>query len=150
MTAPAPGDQAPAFTLPVTGGGTASLERFRGRKLVLYFYPGDDGPTCTNEALDFTAALADFEAAGAAVLGISPDSVASHEKFARKRSLGALAPLEELARALDERKVTDPQALAHRVHPAVVVGGKQRPAVEPQRAVENLRDGHPRRPHRSA
>ena len=95
MTAPAAGARAPEFQLPTTGGGTAALKDYAGRKLVLYFYPGDGGSTCTTEALDFTAALADFEAAGTAVLGVSPDSVASHEKFATKRGLGVTLAADE-------------------------------------------------------
>ncbi|MCX5479711.1 peroxiredoxin [Kaistia geumhonensis] len=95
MTAPAAGAPAPDFSLPTTGGGTATLKDYAGRKLVLYFYPGDDGSTCTAEALDFTSMLAEFEAAGTAVLGVSPDSVASHEKFAKKRGLGVTLAADE-------------------------------------------------------
>ncbi|HWJ76265.1 MAG TPA: peroxiredoxin [Kaistia sp.] len=82
-----PGDNAPSFELPTDSGGSVALSAFRGRKLVIFFYPGDDTPTCTTEALDFTAARDDFEAAGTAILGISPDSVQSHEKFRQKRGL---------------------------------------------------------------
>ena len=61
---------------------------FAGRKLVIYFYPKDDTAGCTTEALGFTAKLAEFEAANTAVIGISKDSVKSHERFCRKHSLG--------------------------------------------------------------
>ncbi len=82
------GQPVPDFTLPRDGGGMLGPQDFRGRKLVIYFYPKDDTRGCTTEALAFTARLADFEAAGAAVVGISKDSVKSHEKFCRKHGLG--------------------------------------------------------------
>lgn len=82
----AAGNAAPAFTLD-TPDGPASLADFAGRKLALYFYPKDDTSGCTTEALQFTALATDFEAAGAAVLGVSKDSIASHRKFAAKHSL---------------------------------------------------------------
>ena len=82
----AAGNAAPAFTLD-TPDGLASLADFAGRKLVLYFYPKDDTSGCTAEALQFTALATDFEAAGATVLGVSKDSIASHRKFSAKHSL---------------------------------------------------------------
>jgi peroxiredoxin Q/BCP len=81
------GQPGPDFTLPRDGGGTLGPKDFRGRKLVLYFYPKDDTAGCTTEALGFTARLADFEAANTAVLGISKDSVRSHDKFRDKHKL---------------------------------------------------------------
>ncbi len=84
------GDTAPDFTLPRDGGATVELAAFRGTPVVLYFYPKDDTPGCTTEAVDFTAAGADFAAAGASVIGISKDSVASHDKFAKKHGLGII------------------------------------------------------------
>ncbi|PWR23740.1 peroxiredoxin [Zavarzinia compransoris] len=81
------GAPAPAFTLPTNGGGSVSLAALAGRKVVLYFYPKDDTPGCTTEAIDFTARIADFEAAGAVVVGVSRDSVAAHDKFAKKHQL---------------------------------------------------------------
>jgi len=82
------GSEAPDFALPRAGGGTLSLSALRPAKVVLYFYPRDDTPGCTREAQDFTARAAEFEAAGVHVLGISRDSVASHEKFSAKHGLG--------------------------------------------------------------
>ena len=82
------GQPAPDFTLPRDGGGEVSLSALRGQKVVLYFYPKDDTPGCTTEALDFTALRDDFTAAGATVIGISRDDVASHERFCRKHGLG--------------------------------------------------------------
>ena len=79
---------APDFTLPRDGGGEISLSALKGQKVVLYFYPKDDTPGCTVEALDFTARAADFTAAGAVVIGISKDPVKKHDKFVKKHSLG--------------------------------------------------------------
>lgn len=88
MTELAVGDAAPEFTLPRDGGGALSLADLRGKSVVLYFYPRDDTPGCTTEALDFTALGAEFAAAGAEVLGVSKDSAASHDKFKSKHELG--------------------------------------------------------------
>lgn len=82
------GTLAPDFTLPRDGGGEISLSALRGGKVVLYFYPKDDTPGCTLEALDFTARAADFAAAGASVIGVSKDSITKHEKFVKKHALG--------------------------------------------------------------
>lgn len=82
-----PGDPAPAFDLPTAGGGRVSLARLKGKRIVLYFYPKDDTSGCTQEALDFTAQAEEFAAAGAVVLGVSRDTVASHDKFAAKYGL---------------------------------------------------------------
>jgi thioredoxin-dependent peroxiredoxin len=82
-----PGDAAPDFTAPTDGGGEVSLAALRGKKVVLYFYPKDDTPGCTTEACDFRDRSAEFEAKGAVVLGVSPDSVKSHDKFKKKHSL---------------------------------------------------------------
>lgn len=81
------GDKAPDFTLPADGGQTVSLSEFSGKTVVLYFYPKDDTPGCTKEAIGFTEAAADFEAAGAVVVGVSKDTVAKHDKFRDKHAL---------------------------------------------------------------
>jgi len=83
----AEGSAAPDFTLPGAGGAQHSLADYRGRKLVLYFYPKDDTTGCTREAQDFTALADDFAAADTAVLGVSKDSVAAHDKFIGKYGL---------------------------------------------------------------
>jgi peroxiredoxin Q/BCP len=83
------GDKAPAFDLP-TDTGTVSLAGLKGRKVVLYFYPKDDTTGCTREAQDFTALSTDFAKAGAAVVGVSKDTVAKHQKFAAKYDLGVV------------------------------------------------------------
>jgi peroxiredoxin Q/BCP len=81
------GDKAPDFTLPTSGNGTVSLAALKGRKVILYFYPKDDTPGCTKEACSFRDALPDFEGADAVVIGVSKDSVASHDKFRSKYAL---------------------------------------------------------------
>ncbi|MCO5729944.1 thioredoxin-dependent thiol peroxidase [Rhizobium sp. SSA_523] len=81
------GATAPDFTLARDGGGTVSLSDFRGKPVIVYFYPKDDTSGCTVEALDFTARASDFAAVGATVLGISPDPVARHDKFIKKHDL---------------------------------------------------------------
>lgn len=81
------GQVAPEFTLPDQDGNPVSLSQFRGKPVVLYFYPKDDTPGCTTEACAFRDARQDYEAAGAVVLGVSPDSPKSHKKFVDKHSL---------------------------------------------------------------
>ena len=87
MTAIGPGDTAPDFDLPAAGGGRIRLADLRGKAVVLYFYPKDDTPGCTKESQGFSEAAADFAAAGAVVVGVSKDSVASHDKFKAKYGL---------------------------------------------------------------
>lgn len=82
------GTTAPDFTLPRDGGSDVTLSDLKGQKVVLYFYPKDNTPGCTTEALDFTALKSEFEAAGVAVFGISKDSVKKHDNFCAKHSLG--------------------------------------------------------------
>lgn len=82
-----PNDEAPDFTLTADDGSTVRLSDLRGRKVVLYFYPKDDTPGCTTQACDVRDRFADFEKAGAVVLGVSPDSVESHAKFRDKYGL---------------------------------------------------------------
>jgi peroxiredoxin Q/BCP len=81
------GQPAPAFSLPRDGGETVSLSEFSGKTVVLYFYPRDDTPGCTKEALGFTEMAEAFGDAGAVVLGVSRDTVAKHEKFRDKHGL---------------------------------------------------------------
>jgi len=91
----AAGTPAPDFTLPRDGGGTVSLSALRPRAVVLYFYPKDDTPGCTLEAIDFTRMAAAFEAAGAVVIGLSKDSVKAHDKFCKKHGLGVILASDE-------------------------------------------------------
>ena len=81
------GDMAPDVTLTMTDGTTRALPDWRGRALVLYFYPKDDTPGCTTEAQSFTGLIDDFAAAGAAVVGVSKDKPAKHAKFIGKYDL---------------------------------------------------------------
>jgi peroxiredoxin Q/BCP len=99
---PAAGDMAPDFTLPRDGGGTITLSALRPGKAVVYFYPKDDTPGCTTEALDFTRLKDAFAAAGATVIGISKDSVASHDKFCRKHGLGIVLASDEAGSVCEE------------------------------------------------
>lgn len=95
MTQPAIGDKAPDFTLPRDGGAEITLSALAPKQVVLYFYPKDDTPGCTTEALDFTARAAEFAAAGTVVIGISKDSVAKHDKFSTKHGLGVILASDE-------------------------------------------------------
>ncbi|HYA79672.1 MAG TPA: peroxiredoxin [Methylocystis sp.] len=81
------GDPAPDFDLPGAGGAQLSLADFKGRKLALYFYPKDDTSGCTQEAKEFNGLRDKFAKAGAAVVGVSPDSVKAHDKFRDKYEL---------------------------------------------------------------
>ncbi|MNC07885.1 putative peroxiredoxin bcp [compost metagenome] len=81
------GHEVPDFTLPASTGGEISLSDYRGRKVLLYFYPKNMTPACTQEACEFRDAHDEISARGAVVLGISPDSLASHGKFTDKNSL---------------------------------------------------------------
>ncbi|HVO74462.1 MAG TPA: thioredoxin-dependent thiol peroxidase [Ignavibacteriaceae bacterium] len=81
------GKKAPVFTLKDQDGKKVSLKDFNGKKVVLYFYPKDDTPGCTKEACSFRDNLPDFRNVNAVILGVSPDSVESHKKFAGKYNL---------------------------------------------------------------
>jgi thioredoxin-dependent peroxiredoxin len=81
------GDPAPDFQAATDGGGTVSLKDFRGKKVVLYFYPKDNTPGCTREACDFRDAISRFKKKDVVVLGVSPDSIESHKKFKAKFDL---------------------------------------------------------------
>ena len=81
------GDLAPEFDLPTDGRGQVRLPELKGQTVVLYFYPKDDTSGCTSEAKGFSEAAAAFKAAGAVVIGVSKDSVASHDKFKAKYAL---------------------------------------------------------------
>ncbi|WP_108814932.1 thioredoxin-dependent thiol peroxidase [Loktanella sp. Alg231-35] len=87
MTQPAVGDQAPAISLPRDGGETVNLSDFAGKKIVLYFYPKDDTPGCTKEAIGFTGMVDAFAALDTVILGVSKDSVKKHDKFVAKHDL---------------------------------------------------------------
>jgi len=89
------GAKAPDFTLATDEGQTLQLSKLKGKPVVVYFYPKDDTSGCTAEAKAFTALAGDFAAAGALVIGISPDSVTSHQKFKRKYELAIVLAADE-------------------------------------------------------
>jgi peroxiredoxin Q/BCP len=90
-----PGDKAPAFSLPADGGGSVSLSAFKGKSIVLYFYPKDDTSGCTREAIDFTKSAKAFKTAGVIVIGVSKDNVTSHDKFKAKHRLAVTLASDE-------------------------------------------------------
>jgi peroxiredoxin Q/BCP len=81
------GQKAPAFSLPRDGGGRVSLAQFKGRKLVIYFYPRADTPGCTRESIDFSRLRAAFDQAGTDILGVSADPVKAQDAFKKKHDL---------------------------------------------------------------
>jgi peroxiredoxin Q/BCP len=95
------GDVAPAFSLPTDGGGTISLAGLKGKNVCLYFYPKDDTSGCTKEAIAFNSLRADFAAANTTIIGLSADSVASHDKFKKKYDLGFTLASDEAKAALE-------------------------------------------------
>ncbi|QEE12192.1 peroxiredoxin [Bartonella krasnovii] len=99
MTKSMKGTLAPDFNLPRDGGEMVCLSDFRGKPVVLYFYPKDDTSGCTSEALDFTKLKTNFDKIGVAVIGISPDNVKKHDKFKVKHGLDVIL-------ASDEEKTT--------------------------------------------
>ena len=97
MTVLKPGDRAPDFALPRDGGESLTLSDFKGRKLVLYFYPKSDTPGCTRQAIDFSALKTAFGRAGTDIVGVSADPVAKQDRFRDKHGL-------KIALASDESK----------------------------------------------
>ncbi|ALJ34803.1 thioredoxin-dependent thiol peroxidase [Azospirillum brasilense] len=81
------GTPAPDFTMPTDGGGSVTLSALRGKPVILYFYPKDDTSGCTSEACGFRDQLPDFSGLDAVIIGVSKDSVASHDKFKAKYEL---------------------------------------------------------------
>ena len=81
------GQKPPAFSLPRDGGGTVSLAQYKGRKLVIYFYPRADTPGCTRESIDFSQLRAEFDKAGTDILGVSADPVKAQDAFKKKHDL---------------------------------------------------------------
>ena len=81
------GDKAPEFTAPKNGGGTVSLSDYKGKNVILYFYPKDDTPGCTKEACAFRDDFSEFRKQGAIILGVSTDPVKKHDKFVEKYKL---------------------------------------------------------------
>jgi thioredoxin-dependent peroxiredoxin len=95
------GDKAPDFDLPTDREKSLKLSKLKGKPVVIYFYPKDDTPGCTTEAKDFSCLADDFKAAGAEIIGISPDPVASKAKFRKKHDLSVQLAADE------DRKVVE-------------------------------------------
>jgi peroxiredoxin Q/BCP len=96
------GAAAPEFRLPTDDGGELRLSDLRGRKVVLYFYPKDDTSGCTMEAKDFTRLAPEFRARGIAVVGVSPDSAASHRKFKDKYELDLILAADDAKKVVQD------------------------------------------------
>ena len=100
MAVPGVGEKAPSFTLPRDGGGNLSLADFKGRKLVLYFYPKADTPGCTQEAIAFNALKRAFAKAETDIVGVSADPVKAQDKFRDKHDLTILLASDESKKML--------------------------------------------------
>lgn len=94
------GAKAPAFRLPTDDGGEVALRDFAGKTLILYFYPKDDTTGCTAEAIAFSGLAKEFQKAGAAILGVSKDSVTKHQKFKEKHDLKVSLAADEEGRTV--------------------------------------------------
>jgi thioredoxin-dependent peroxiredoxin len=100
-TAISVGTTAPEFNLPTDSGSTVALVQLRGKGVVLYFYPKDDTSGCTLEAKAFNDLMPQFASADTVIIGVSPDSVASHDKFKKKYGLGFSLAADETKAMLD-------------------------------------------------
>ncbi len=96
------GTKAPVFSLPGNNDKMINLADYPGKNVVLYFYPKDDTPGCTNEAKDFTAALTEFNDANTVVIGMSKDTAAKHDKFIAKHELGVLLASDEDGKTIED------------------------------------------------
>ena len=114
------GTKAPEFTLPDKDGNSVSLSDFLGKKVVLYFYPKDNTPGCTKQACAFAASYEGFKAKNVAVIGVSKDSVASHQKFAAKYDLPVLLLSDPELQAIQAYGVWQEKKLYGKVSMGVV------------------------------
>lgn len=115
-----PNTKAPDFTLPNQNGEMVSLSDFLGKKVILYFYPKDNTPGCTRQACAFAAANAELEEAGVVVIGISKDSVASHQKFVQKQNLPFILLSDPELQAIETYGVWQEKKLYGKVSMGVV------------------------------
>ena len=115
-----PNNKAPVFTLPNQNGEMVSLSDFLGKKVILYFYPKDNTPGCTRQACAFAAANAELEEAGVVVIGISKDSVASHQKFVQKQNLPFILLSDPELQAIEAYGVWQEKKLYGKVSMGVV------------------------------
>lgn len=113
------GDKAPNFSLP-SGNGTVKLSQFKGKKIVLYFYPQDDTPTCTQQACDFRDNMERITSLGAVVIGISPDNEKSHSSFVRKYNLNYLLLSDDERKVCEAYGVWDEKTMFGRTYMGVV------------------------------
>lgn len=97
-----PGDKAPDFKLRSDGGGEISLSKLKGKNAVIYFYPKDDTPGCTIEAMDFSGLKSKFDAVNTMVIGISKDSVTRHDNFKSKHQLKLTLAADEDANVIEK------------------------------------------------
>ncbi len=109
------GSKAPAFKLPRDGGGTVSLADFKGRALVIYFYPKADTPGCTREAIDFSRLRPKFQKAGVDILGVSADPVAAQDRFKKKHDLGIALLSDEAHEMLEAYGVWGKKSMYGRI-----------------------------------
>ena len=114
------GNKAPSFTLTDKDGRDVSLGDFKGKKVVLYFYPRDNTPGCTRQACAFAAAYNDFKKLDVAVIGVSKDSVASHVKFAEKHSLPFVLLSDPERKAIEAYGVWQEKKMCGKVSMGVV------------------------------
>jgi peroxiredoxin Q/BCP len=151
------GRPAPDFTLPSSTGGEVTLSDLRGKAVVLYFYPRDNTPGCTREACSFRDAMGRLRRRGAVVLGVSPDSLAAHEKFKKQHKLNfpLLADTEKKVakkygafgdKVMYGRKVKgmirstfviDAEGVVRKVFPKVKVDGHDEQVLEALKALES-------------
>ena len=126
---PEAGQTAPDFPLPVTGGAAFAglsgatelrLSALRGHKVVLYFYPRDDTPGCTTEALDFTRLAPEFAAAGAVVIGISKDSLARHDRFCARHGLGVALASDAEGRVCEDYGAWGTKQMYGKTHEGII------------------------------
>ena len=142
------GDQAPAFTAMTNGGGKISLADYKGKNVILYFYPKDDTPGCTKEACAFRDHWAEFKKKGAVVLGVSTDPVKSHDKFVKKFELPFTLLADEDKKIVEAYGVFGPKVFmgrkyngVHRVTFLIGPDGKIKkiwPKVKPDEHVEEV------------
>lgn len=114
------GDKAPAFCLPDAENKKVCLKDFKGKWLVLYFYPKDNTSGCTREAVDFTSGIKDFKKMNAIVVGVSPDSVASHMNFINKHALRVILLSDQEHEVLKEYGVWQKKSMYGREYYGVV------------------------------